>query len=440
MKKQYILHFLIATLTLNAQTWEAYTSKNNDVQKPYVQVTQNIAGDKIYSIAINNNRICYGTNGGVTLEDDGVFTYFNTSNSSLPENTIKFTAFDSSGNAWFASNNVLTLYNGDSLKHFTYTGRDLPFYTITAMTVDTNGKLWLGSLGLGIFEYNGDDFIQHLDPDSVLRGHAVSALLVDNNDSKWVGTAQYTVLDNGIGAFKYNGTEWELFDHDNSGIYSINIKSMEMEDDGTLWFGGYEWNGVTRYDGQQWKSYYQKNSQIIPGSIDCIAIDTKGRKWFGNQSSGLSMYDGNKWTTFNTVNSQLESNQILSLEAHPDGSMYIGTAVGLSVYNDNIVNTVNESNKIPPNVQLLQNYPNPFNGETTIQYSVENHADIQIRIYNTRGQLINTLFRGKQIPGQHAVHWNGKNDVGEPVSSGIYFVRLTTDQRNVETKRLVFLK
>ncbi len=92
--------------------------------------------------------------------------------------------------------------------------------------------------------------------------------------------------------------------------------------------------------------------------------------------------------------------------------------------------------------ELSQNYPNPFNPETSIQYTVSrSHNDIQasLKIYNILGQKVRTLFNEPQKAGSYQVSWDGKDDRGNDVSSGIYFYTFTAgDYRN--TRKMAFLK
>ncbi|MEE9271374.1 MAG: CHRD domain-containing protein [Candidatus Krumholzibacteria bacterium] len=89
---------------------------------------------------------------------------------------------------------------------------------------------------------------------------------------------------------------------------------------------------------------------------------------------------------------------------------------------------------------LTQNYPNPFNPNTTIRYALTEPGRVRLRIYDVQGRLVRTLVDeiGSPGPGQTVV-WDGTNDSGQAVSSGIYFYRLTTTGFTA-TKKMVLLK
>ena len=85
---------------------------------------------------------------------------------------------------------------------------------------------------------------------------------------------------------------------------------------------------------------------------------------------------------------------------------------------------------LPKETLLLANYPNPFNPETWIPYRLAKPAEVSIAIRTAGGQLVRVLALGNQSAGiyQHrsrAAYWDGKNEVGEPVASGVYFYTLT---------------
>ena len=85
----------------------------------------------------------------------------------------------------------------------------------------------------------------------------------------------------------------------------------------------------------------------------------------------------------------------------------------------------------PKETALLANYPNPFNPETWIPYQLAAPADVTLRIYAAHGKLVRTLALGHQLAGTYqdrsrAAYWDGRNELGEPVASGVYFYTLTT--------------
>ena len=98
----------------------------------------------------------------------------------------------------------------------------------------------------------------------------------------------------------------------------------------------------------------------------------------------------------------------------------------------------------PKETELLSNYPNPFNPETWIPYRLAKDANVTLTIYDGSGQVVRTLDVGHRIAAAYenrskAIYWDGRNDVGEQVASGIYFYTLTTRDFSA-TRRMVILK
>ena len=100
---------------------------------------------------------------------------------------------------------------------------------------------------------------------------------------------------------------------------------------------------------------------------------------------------------------------------------------------------IGEAGEIPTDYILKQNQPNPFNPETMIAFSVPQNCIIELSVYNTRGQHIRTLCKEVKSRGKHTIIWDGTNDVGEDVSSGIYFYILRTDEA-IKKRKCILLR
>ncbi len=85
----------------------------------------------------------------------------------------------------------------------------------------------------------------------------------------------------------------------------------------------------------------------------------------------------------------------------------------------------------------ISNFPNPFNPITTIFYNLPEEDDISLTVYNLKGQIVKELVEGAQPAGNYKVVWDGKNQFGQPVSSGIYYYRLEACGRTLHKKMLM---
>ena len=86
------------------------------------------------------------------------------------------------------------------------------------------------------------------------------------------------------------------------------------------------------------------------------------------------------------------------------------------------------------------NYPNPFNPTTTIEFSIQSDSNIELSIYNTKGQIIKTLTDSFFEKGNHSVIWNSDNNFGKSVSSGIYLYNLKVNGKTVAVNKCVLVK
>ncbi len=144
-------------------------------------------------------------------------------------------------------------------------------------------------------------------------------------------------------------------------------------------------------------SYYQE----IPAGIYSVTASLEG------------------YGTVTIENVQIDSAQVRVLD------------IVLQAVTGNIDNTPNMTKF------CLNNYPNPFNPETTISFNLLQNERVKLEIYNVKGQLIKTLINDKRNAGNHRINWDGKNNSGKMVTSGIYYSRLKTSQTTLVKKMLL---
>lgn len=95
---------------------------------------------------------------------------------------------------------------------------------------------------------------------------------------------------------------------------------------------------------------------------------------------------------------------------------------------------------VPKSYDILQNYPNPFNPETTIEFSVPRATKVTLTVYNTLGQKIKTLVNDVKSAGNYVIRWDGTNENGHKVCSGVYIYKLSTNAGYTKSRKMVFLK
>lgn len=176
------------------------------------------------------------------------------------------------------------------------------------------------------------------------------------------------------------------------------------------------------------------------GDFLYFVLDTAGIPWlriepmFGTISAGeselftISLFDSGGLSTGNYLAHVL----VVSNDT---------SHVILSVPIQMVLSPVNDiaNHGRPHHFFLEQNHPNPFNPGTVIRYGLAEAARIEVAVFNVLGQKVRTLVRGTREAGAHYVIWDGRNDRGEPVSSGVYFCRVAAGDA-VKTRRMLLLK
>jgi hypothetical protein len=99
---------------------------------------------------------------------------------------------------------------------------------------------------------------------------------------------------------------------------------------------------------------------------------------------------------------------------------------------------ISDANRRP--ITTLDSYPNPFNPSVSVSYVVEQRGPATLSIFDAQGRKLRTLLEGETEPGRHEVIWNGLDDRGERVASGVYFAVLSDSKGNVTSRKLITLK
>lgn len=169
----------------------------------------------------------------------------------------------------------------------------------------------------------------------------------------------------------------------------------------------------------------------------------------------------NQWLYFLTAYSNMVSGDVLAFKVYAEDADTIYPLVETVTFEANdIIGQIQapfiwtydaagiegEIASIPTEFSLGQNYPNPFVPHnqagvgTTIHFALPIDSEVEIAVYNSIGQRVKSLVIGNWETGNHAVVWNGENDSGEKVQSGVYFYRMRTSEGLVDTKKLLLLK
>ncbi len=112
--------------------------------------------------------------------------------------------------------------------------------------------------------------------------------------------------------------------------------------------------------------------------------------------------------------------------------------IGAYEYQDSV--SVQEDIITPITQIKISNYPNPFNPSTTIKLDLAESGNIELAVYNIKGQKVKTLIDAYTGKGTFEINWDGKGDLGKSVSTGQYVVKLKTEWKKKQTIKIMMLK
>ncbi|PKN73602.1 MAG: hypothetical protein CVU50_02485 [Candidatus Cloacimonetes bacterium HGW-Cloacimonetes-3] len=349
-------------------------------------------------------------------------------------------------------------------------------------TIDTGGKihvpgLWSITTDKGSYYY-GMQFVKEFVYDTNSNTAVVKEIYPNKNDyfddfnqafTPWDTEAPFGVVDTfyvdtagdpfpGM-VGDWNFPYWNDASHDNAMMFHCgNMKITEKNDQNMLalvwqnsqrarWFNSSQiaeyapyantpeiYIAVSQDNGGHWSEPIVINNQETPqfaGLKPMWVYPADKVKYVGMQGNqkvgklGIMFYDDNTWG----------SNSHSPTEFPNDGGRVMFTEIQIT-----FPSVANEDPTVTPVTRILnQNYPNPFNPETTISFDMPKAANANLSVYNVKGQLVKTLLNGRADFGRNNLVWNGTDNSGSSVSSGLYFYRLSTDGK-VETRKMMLMK
>ena len=179
-------------------------------------------------------------------------------------------------------------------------------------------------------------------------------------------------------------------------------------------------------------------------------VDILGTAWRGDDIA-VWLNNGDSPVTWEKVTIDYSNNgiwPIFTSDIDNDGDIDIitgadvltgpGTSASITWWENVTTTDVKQDNESSPTgFELKQNYPNPFNPSTHITYSIEKDNNVTLKIFDVLGEEINTLVDKYQFAGTEIVSWNGENKFGEKVNSGVYIVRLRSEEYSSYKKMIL---
>lgn len=181
---------------------------------------------------------------------------------------------------------------------FNSTNAPLPPNREVNIKQDKDGSYWIclpsynyggNSYPGGLAKFDGTNWYVYNHNNSPLSTRTVNSIAFDSLGRKWIAT------DSGL--IKYDGINWSIYTKDNSPLRENTIWNVSVERDTIIWLCGYQ-TGFYRFDGINWTNYHRYNSPLLSDQANLVVIDNNGLKWFGSDYSPLFSYDGTSWQIY----------------------------------------------------------------------------------------------------------------------------------------------
>ncbi len=219
---------------------------------------------------------------------------------------------------------------------------ELPDAGVSGLCQSTDGGIWVGTNGGGIarFDYGTNQWQYFNTNNSALPDNSVLSLLQSSDGALWVGTGNMTGNagkgTGGLARFDYYKNQWQVFNTNNSGLPTNNIRSLIQSSDGFIWIGtdnqGNDAGGLARFDygKNQWQIFDKNNSPLPYDYLTSLYQAVDGAIWLGTIANGLFRFDyvNNQWQVFNMSNSRMPVTYIKCLTQSSDGAIWMGTGYG----------------------------------------------------------------------------------------------------------------
>ncbi|MDP2981799.1 MAG: two-component regulator propeller domain-containing protein [Candidatus Latescibacter sp.] len=305
----------------------------------------------------------------------------------------------------------------------------------------SRGTIWAGTEN-GAMSYDGVSWRHYTETEGLYKG-AVPFIIEDREQRIWaLSVPGYRISSGnyGGGLNRFDGEHWTQVE----GLPDTAVTCMLLDRQGKIWVGAQ--NGVSRLDNGQWKTW-RTGYELGRGYVSSLGVDKDNVIWVGMRpeknkqkietGGGISRFDGQKWQTWTTADG-FPSNTVTCITVDSANDIWVGMSGGISRFsNQGTQVTVNTS--ILWAMQISSIHPNPFNLSTAIEFTLPHSEKVSLIIYSVTGQKVRELVSGNLTAGEHTAVWDGRDNAGRPVSSGVYLTRLCTGQA-AAMRRMVLLK
>ena len=379
-----------------------------------------LADNWIFAIAVDSaGAVWCGTiAGGVSKFDGSTWTTYSTEDG-LGANQVRAVAIDPKKNLWFGTNGGgATKFDGSTWKTFT-TDDGLAHNDVRGIAYDSKNGKWFATMGGGVTHVKSSIWTTY----SIGQGlpsNEINNIVIDSLDNVWCGTNNGVAVIASVGNGPQPQVPLNACDLNEDGAADINdvitllLIGRANPDSSIL-----DWNEDGHYG----------ISDAISLLINII---------YGTCPDAGSMLMLASAEVISGGNSQLSHEEIKYIErmlALMDLTPEQEALFSVALYGNT------GAAKLPKAFSLAQNIPNPFNPATTIVYSAPEGMSVHVslKVFDIRGKLVRTLVEGERQAGSYTVFWDGADNAGREVSSGVYFYRMQAGDY-LQTRKMVLVK
>lgn len=293
------------------------------------------------------------------------------------------------------------------------------------------GYLFAIDYGNGVWRTtdSGDSWVR---VSNTFASQFVFGIAVDSSDHIYAGTRLGKIYKS-----TDHGNNWQLIT--NGLTADKTVVSLAVAPDGNVYAGTVE-DGVFRSTnaGQSWQAV---NNGIADKNIRFITSNHKNELFASIFYGGL-YYSNDSANSWMDISRGLETTEVSSIIFDKEGYLYLATIESMFRSTDSAITSINlpDSRNDPLSFSLMQNYPNPFNPATTIGYYLPKTTIVTLKIYDVLGREIKTLVNEKQTGGFKTVVWDGRDNTGVEMASGIYIYWLQADLKLRKAKKMILLR
>ncbi len=400
----------LSTELISQGVWKTYTTDDGLLASRIRDITQDKQGN--YWVATGNG-VCWM---------DRNETWHSLIDSTCFDSTMYFKndiLIDHQNNKWFIGQSMLrpleeyvVRYDGTGFTYFDISWPIAGEKHYMCFGLDANHYVWVGTTEEYAFWYDGLQWHPFYVPGTIYWD-PIFDFQLDKNGRFYIAHENGISTSEGNFLWDGRGTGNPVFD-------------LALDNNNNLWFTGYV---VGKYDGQTWQ-IFDKNDDLADYAT-FITVDSNNNSYIIFQRPGplnwVSKFNGISWSHVQ-IPGHPSNDYLTRIYSDQKGAIWIGANQKIYVLTDTTTTKIQnlQINSVMPqkHFDLFPNYPNPFNQQTIISYSTNNSQFTTLLIIGVTGKEVIKLVNSYQTSGYYHILWNGTNQAGQDVSSGVYYAVL----------------